>query len=86
MCPGCPIRLSASRPPPQAPRVINNNRGLAAIGVLRQEERPPSDPCVPSPCGVGAQCRSTGNRAVSQQTQQQKNRRFLERQYSLLTT
>ena len=86
MCPGCPIRLSASRPPPQAPRVINNNRGLAAIGVLRQEERPPSDPCVPSPCGVGAQCRSTGNRAVSHQTQQQKNRRFLERQYNLLTT
>ena len=64
--PGCPNRLSQSAPP--APRIQNNRLGggLAAIGVLRQQpaRQTPQDPCVPSPCGAQAQCRSTGNRAV----------------------
>ena len=40
--------------------------GFNAIGVLRQQSSPAqTDPCFPSPCGPGADCRSTGNRAVS---------------------
>ena len=65
---GCPIRISQSRPSaPSSPRVVNNRLGggLSAIGILREEPRQPTDPCVPSPCGAQAQCRSTGNRAVS---------------------
>ena len=65
-CAGCPNRISRSQP--AAPRVVNNRLGgsVSAIGILRQQPRqqPPSDPCIPSPCGAQADCRSTGNRAV----------------------
>jgi len=63
---GCPNRISQSQP--AAPRVVNNRLGgsVGAIGILRQQPRQqaPSDPCIPSPCGAQADCRSTGNRAV----------------------
>ena len=65
--PGCPIRIS-SQPQPLPPRTIVNNRlsgSVGAIGVLRERAQAPTDPCRPSPCGAQAQCRSTGNRAVS---------------------
>ena len=39
--------------------------GVSAVSLQRQQEPVQSDPCFPSPCGTGAQCRSTGNRAVS---------------------
>merc|ERR1712013_719525 len=60
---GCPNRISQSAAPSQ-PRVVNNRLGgIAAVAVLRQENPRPqqTDPCVPSPCGAQAQCRSTGS-------------------------
>ena len=60
---GCPIRISQ----PSAQRTVVNNRlsvPVTAVGVLRERAPVPQDPCVPSPCGAQAQCRSTGNRAV----------------------
>ena len=63
--PGCPIRISSQ---PSPPRTVVNNRlsgSIGAVGVLRERAPVPTDPCVPSPCGAQAQCRSTGNRAVS---------------------
>lgn len=65
--PGCPIRISSQ---PSPPRAVVNNRlsgSIGAVGVLRERAPVPTDPCVPSPCGVQAQCRSTGNRAVSRE-------------------
>jgi len=66
---GCPNRLSQSPAPrgSSQSRVVNNRLGgVSAISIQRQESPRPvqTDPCVPSPCGSQAQCRSTGNRAV----------------------
>jgi hypothetical protein len=61
---GCPNRVTASSSSDFQSRTINNRLGPS---VVRQQAvaEVQGDPCVPSPCGPQAQCRSTGNRAVS---------------------
>ena len=57
---GCPIPASqAGQSNAAPPRILNNRLNPVQPAVGGQ------DPCFPSPCGSGAQCRSTGNRAVS---------------------